>query len=98
MLEAREKIVEVLCSWYEHCNTRKQYGCFTKREHWELCRYIVFADAILALKEIAVVDRSAELPENYYSKIGTGRERHIGFGREQESMLKEGWVKEVKDE
>ena len=94
--KARERIVEVLCPWYEHCDTRKQYGCFTKREHWELCRYIAFADAILALKEIAAVDRSAELPENYYSKIGTGRERHTGFDRGQASMLKAGWVLEVK--
>jgi len=84
--EAREKIAEVLCPWYEYCNTRKQYGCFTKREHWELCRYIAFADAILALEgedwRIAVVEKKSYPPDEF-----TGHEHYF--------MLKAGWVKEV---
>ena len=47
-------------------------------------------DEILSIKNLAVVDRDAELPENFYD---TG-EYSIAFRNGQGSMLNEGWVKE----
>ena len=46
------------------------------------------AMAILAIPELAVVNRNAELPPNPYprQKFGTG----------QQSLIKAGWVKEIK--
>lgn len=50
---------------------------------------------ILAIKELAVVDREAELPEIPNIEYQRGVAGHIKRGMEY--IVKKGWVKEVKE-
>ena len=59
---------------------------------------------ILAIKEIAIVDRGAKLPENPFPKPRLNNPspanlaRYYSYQRAQQDMLENSWVKEVKDE
>ena len=62
-------------------------------------------ESILALDGIAIVDREAGLPSNPYKYFDPYineeilyKENHKIYARAQQDMLKQGWVKEVKDE
>jgi len=77
-----------------HCN---EENCKKYKSECEYC----ITDAILALKEIAVVDMSAELPERTQicmRDIGLDKYIRIGYHAAQQDMLEKGWIKEVKNE
>ena len=59
-----------------------------------ICSCEDIADKILALPSLAYVNREAELPSP--SKIRSGY--FTGYIEAQQDMLKNNWVKEVKDE
>lgn len=63
---------------------------------------------ILSIPKLAVVDRKAKLPDNPYDPIWRCADedgvieqyrspQHEHYKRAQQDMLKEGWVKEVRD-
>lgn len=58
-------------------------------------------DQILSIKELAIVDREAKLPE-CPTKADETKDIEIhrykqGYRQAQQDMLKEGWVKEIKE-
>ena len=67
--------------------------------------YTQIVERIINLPSIAVVDREAGLPSNPYKYFDPYineeilyKENHKIYARAQQDMLKQGWVKEVKDE
>ena len=67
--------------------------------------YTQIVERIINLPSIAVVDREAGLPSNPYKFFDPSineeilyKENHKIYARAQQDMLKQGWVKEVKDE
>ena len=54
-----------------------------------------YASKILAIPEIAVVDRDAELPENPHNSC-CATEAWLIYDTAQQDMLKAGYVKEIK--
>jgi len=67
--------------------------------------YTQIVERIINLPSIAVVDREAGLPSNPYKYFDPYineeilyKENHKIYARAQQDMLKQEWVKEVKDE
>ena len=66
-----------------------------------------YADQILAIPDIAIVDREAELPDPESSSLDPQYEGEIlqygrvcgemGYRRAQQDMVKKDWVKEIKN-
>ena len=60
-------------------------------------------DQILAIENLAIVDRDAELPTNPWHQNGIKyrnglEDQRIVYERAQQDMLKAGWVREIKGE
>jgi len=98
MDEIREKIIDLL---YEAVDKVIMVEPFKDEETFAKTMGLwlnTFADRFLALEtptcRIAVVDREAKLPENPYPEE---RAAWGAYDYAQRDMLKEGWIKEVKD-
>lgn len=94
---AREKISRILCSV-----DKGLAGRAVNRKP-----YLLKADKILSIPELAVIDRKAELPWNEdipkeFNELACGAEddsdnvSRRAYMLAQQDMLKGGWVKEVK--
>lgn len=91
-MTAREQIEKILCPHNGNFTNAFCGPCIHVAQDYSGCENPKI-DQILALEELAVVGREAELPENPYPVYSPGL--HEGYRQALEDITKEGWVKEI---